>query len=162
MACEAKYHPHCRKSYTNDPSYWRSKDQMNRTEQKDLEQAHEKAFISVCEIVDQVIINGQSIMKLNDLRSVYIGPLENSNHPNPNFRSEKLKCKLQTYNHQLAFCKINEKGKFETDLVYNSLSDINVAIRLAYKLGTTDMVKEVALYLRKIIVNAFEHSDTLP
>ena len=45
-------------------------------------------------------------------------------------------------------------GKFKLYIVYNSDVSIDRVVTLAYELGSTDMVQDVALYLRNMIAEA--------
>ena len=104
---------------------------------------------------------GHRIMKLSDLCCLYITTLENTSHPNPHDRGENLKLMYELFSQQLSFYTIDDKVQFQTYLVHHSMSIIDAAIKFTYKLGTTDMVTAVALYLDKIIMEAFENSGTL-
>ena len=65
-------------------------------------------------------------------------------------QTEKLKKKLEksdTYGQTLPFCSLNSGGKFKLYIVYNSDVSTDRCVTLAYELGSTDMVQDVALYL---------------
>lgn len=59
FACEARYHPKCRKEYTRDPSAWRSKDLSNVAHQQNLEEAHQFAFDYVSKYLESTVIIGK-------------------------------------------------------------------------------------------------------
>ena len=165
FACEAHYHRSCQKDYTRDPTKWRSTNEQEKTKQEGLQEAHRQAFSAVCQQIDQEILKEKDILKLSDLLEVYKTALQETQYPNPNYRGENLKAKLETsefYKEKLAFSPLFNKGKFPTYLVYSSHIDVGSAIRCAYELGTKDLVIEVAGFLRKVILEAFQNSEALP
>ena len=63
--------------------------------------------------------------------------------------TEKKKLeKSDTYGQTLPFCSLNSGGD-------NSYVSTAGAVTLAYELGSTDMVQDVALYLRNMFAAAF-------
>ena len=104
------------------------------------------------------IIQDQRIMKLSDSCEMYVSALEETKHSKPGYKAEKLKKKLEksdTYGQTLPFCSLNSWGKFKLYIVYNTDVSTDRAVTLAYELGSTSMVHDVALYLRKLIAEAF-------
>ena len=104
------------------------------------------------------------MMKLSDLTKIFIGSLEHSDFPNPDFRSEKLKIKLEKheyYQSMLAFCSLSSKGKMQSYIVYRSDIELSSAVATAYELGSIDMTKEAGLYLRNVILEHFSKSEVL-
>ena len=86
-------------------------------------------------------------MKLAHLYEIYTSALEETNQPNPDYRAEKLKRKLEKshiYGHKLPFCSLNSGGKFRSYNVYNSDMSTDRSVTHAYELGSTDMVQDVA------------------
>jgi len=160
FSCEAKYHPACRKSYTLDPGRSKSRDEDNVQQQKALEEAHSKSFQRVCQFIDEhVIVNGD-VVKLSELCDMYIAHLQETNFPNSNYRSEKLKKKLEKcekYEGLLGFCSIRDR--FSTDLVFSRKMELSDAIRRSYQLGLRDKVNEVAESMRLEILNTFQKVD---
>ena len=59
-----------------------------------MEMAHQAAYNRVCATVDKVLIAKQGVLKVTDLLQEYVSCLQESNSPNPNYRSEKLREKL--------------------------------------------------------------------
>ena len=71
------------------------------------------------------------ILKLSELRHIYIANLEATEFANQKYRGEKLNLKLEKckdYQGQLGFYPI-EAGNFQSYLVFNSKMDICDAIR---------------------------------
>ena len=100
-------------------------------------------------------------MKLSDSCEVYVSALEETKHSKPGYKSckaEKLKKKLEkseTYGKILPFCSLNSGGKFKLHIVYNSDVSSDHVVKPAYELGSTYMVRDIALYFRNIIAEAF-------
>jgi len=94
FACEAQYHRSCRLDYVRDPASWQSNDEITKTEQAELDLAHKRAFAVTCAIVEEKVIAQKSVIQLEELRKAYIDELDQTSHPNPMYRSEKLKAKL--------------------------------------------------------------------
>ena len=76
---------------------WQSADDKARQDQLHLEESHNKAFDVVCHIVENDVLNNLKVVKLSDLRNVYVSDLENTKHANPDYRSENLKHKVEVY-----------------------------------------------------------------
>ena len=57
---------------------------------------------------------------------------------------------------------LNSGGKVMLYIVYNSDTSTDLAVTLAYELGSADMVQAVALYLRNINAETFEKCGKLP
>lgn len=164
FATEAKYHKSCRVQYTQNLEKWRSASTENKAKQIQLVEAHSEAFGAVSRVIDKEIIGSNKMMKLTDLTKIYIAHLECTNFPNPKFRGEKLKAKLEThgqYKEKVAFCKLNKKGSFSTYIVYNSQSDITNLVQCAYELGSKDMIQETGHYLHEEILESFAKADEL-
>ena len=165
FANEAQYHRHCCAKFLQTPDYWLSENEAEKIKQKELEQAHRHAFGKVCDMIGEEIVNGHSIMKVNDLCKLYVVTLQNTNQPSANQRGENLKTKLEKHDvhkEMLSFCKLDEKEKFQTYLVYNVDTSTELAVKFAYRLGTTDMIAEVSIYLWKVIHEAYQKSGNVP
>ena len=125
--------------------------------QEDSEIAIAIAFDDVCKEIDIDIIQHKTMMKLTDLCKIYIDSLQLTEFPNPNFRGENLKVKLEshkTYKDRLAFCMLKSTGNFQTYIVYSSDIDVNNAVRCAYELASTDMLKEAGIICTKLFWTA--------
>ena len=89
---------------------------------------------------------------------MYVSALKETKHSKQGYKAEKLKKKLEksdTYGKTLPFCSLNIEGKFKSYIVYNSDVSTDRCVTLAYELGSTDIVKHVALYLRNMTAKAF-------
>ena len=97
FAAETHYHHSCRKAYTRSAGLGRSMNIDVRNNQLDLEKTHQKAFESICNTVSSQVIGKKQIIRLDDLREQYIRELNQTSYPNPNYRAEKLKAKLEKH-----------------------------------------------------------------
>ena len=95
FACEAKYHPKCRRQYIANPEHWRSGDPEATAEQSELEAAHEFCFRHVAKYVDETLLIAGQVVTLSSLRQMYIAKLDETRFANQKFRADKLKLKLQ-------------------------------------------------------------------
>jgi hypothetical protein len=58
------------------------------------------------------VILGKSVVKLNELRKIYVSKLAETEFSNPNYRSENLKVNLEkTYGKKIMFIKMETHGK---------------------------------------------------
>ena len=95
----------------------------------------EAAFTEVCAIVDSKIIKEGGIIKLSDLREIYVARLEKTPFANPKYRSDSLKAKLvKCYNEHLPFVQLGRQGRYQSSLVHKSSVDIGSLIRMTYEL----------------------------
>lgn len=156
FCCEARYHPKCRRNYFN---YHKPSSNMEEVErQKELEEAHNYVFMKICDIIDDRIIENNTVMKLSDLCNEYTTLLSTTNYPSI-YRNEKLKKKmLSKYDDKISFTLDSTVGY----LVYNSSISTDVAIKTAYELGCRDIFQDVAKNLRQVILDAFSKCDTMP
>ena len=70
------------------------------------------AFTEVCAIVDSKLIKEGGIIKLSDLREIYVARLEKTPFSNPKYRSGSLKAKfVKCYNEHLSFVQLGTTGK---------------------------------------------------
>ena len=83
-------------------------------------------------------------MKLSDSCELCVSALEETKHSKPGYKAEKLKKKLEksdTYGQTLPFCSLNSGGKFRLYIVYDTDVSTDRCVRLAYELGSTDMLR---------------------
>ena len=153
FAAEAHYHPSCRKAYTRPAGLGRSMNIDVRNNQLDLEKTHQKAFESICNTVFFTVIGKKQIIRLDDLREQYIRELNQTSYPNPNYRAEKLKAKLEKHDcigGEIGFASVMDntlsasQGKCTSQIIFCKSMDIEGAIKLAYILANVDSFKEVA------------------
>ena len=166
FACEAKYHPKCRRQYIANPKSWRSSDFEATAEQSELEAAHDYSFRHVAKYIDETVVHGCKVVTLSSLRLMYIAKLDETRFANSNFRSEKLKRKLEkhpTLGPKLVFTKVQPQQSkvWPFYLVYSSSISVDEAVTAAYQLASKDAIKDVALLLRGIIQRAFKESEDL-
>ena len=57
--------------------------------------AHDVAYDEIKAMIQKQVITHHKVLPLSVLREKYIIELQNQNHPNENFRSEKLKKRLE-------------------------------------------------------------------
>ncbi|KAJ8278413.1 hypothetical protein GJAV_G00087350 [Gymnothorax javanicus] len=109
------------------------------------------------------MLHNQNVVKLTDLlNTYYITALEETQFANPEFRSRKLKGKLEhLYRGKIALCKLESKGEFITQVVYNADMKLVETVQKAFLLDNKDTLTEIALYLRNVILDAFDKSDDL-
>ena len=92
--------------------------------------------------------------------------MEKNGFPNPEYRSENLKARLD--NHEICelitIANVNrgDKGCITYNLVYSAAMFVAEALAYAYNLGSKDKYEDVALLLRSSIKQAFKESKPLP
>ena len=84
FACEAQYHRSCHKEYIHKSTNL-SMDFNLKLQQSDMEAAHKDALTEVCAIVDNKLIKEGGIVKLSDLREIYVARLEKTPFANHTF-----------------------------------------------------------------------------
>lgn len=162
FACEAKYHRKCHIDYMQKPEKWLSESSEAIEENAEMQAAHSQAFNCVCGQVEKDILRGNKILKLSNLRSLYIKELAKTPYANDNFRSEKLKTKLQQkYGEMLLFCEMNTAGTYQSQLVYSSAMDVQTAVRESFRLGAIDVIENTGTLLRQSIIDKQEESPEL-
>ena len=130
FAREAQFHPSCRKSFNlkyinclRDTARTTSCDKTD-TDQDRKAHAHLKAFTVVLDFIQDCVIGQNKVVLLASLRRLYTQELEKNGFPNPEYRSEKLKARLENSDiHELiAFAKVTpgDKGCINYTLVYSA------------------------------------------
>ena len=163
FSCEAQFHPSCRKNYCTKV-FTQNANTTAVSDEAEMRRSHTKAFLSVCTVVDERILCEMEVIKLNHMHEIYISELENMKYSNDNYKSGKLKAKLiKQYEGQLSFQALRLlTGIYESDLVYNSSTDVGKVVEQAYLLGMEDQTKNVALTLRTCVQRAYKDSTPLP
>ena len=154
FACGALFHLSCQKVYMRNPM-WEIGEE--RIMQANLEKAHADAFGKVCEVIRENIIEKNQVMKLTDLRNIYVSQLEVTEFPNQDYRNEKLKKKIEQdkmFSSSLGFVRLEECSKFQPYLVYNTKTYLSSAVKFAYSLGTQDNMSSIASTLSKEVFMA--------
>uniref|UniRef100_UPI00358E3B67 uncharacterized protein n=1 Tax=Myxine glutinosa TaxID=7769 RepID=UPI00358E3B67 len=168
---EANFHNSCRKSfnlkYVNHlRDTGQTKNRTIDTEQHRKAVAYLKAFTAVLDFIEDQVIRQNKVVQLAMLHLLYIQELERNGFPNPEYRSNKLKARLENhYIHEvIAFAKVNpgDRGCITYNLVYSASISVADAVTCAYNLGTKDKYEDVALLLRAMIQQAFNESKSLP
>jgi len=172
FAREAQFHQSCRKSFNLEyANYLRDTALATNCDKADTEpdrkaSAHLKAFTAVLDYIQDCIIGQKKVVLLASLHLFYIQELEKNGFANPEYRSEKLKARLE--NHDIsklvAYAKVNpgDKGCITCNLVYSASISVADAVVYTYKLGSKDKHEDVALLLRSLIQGAFKESKPLP
>ena len=63
--------------------------------------------------IERFVTLGKSVVKLNELKEIYVSKLAETEFSNPNYRSENLKVNLEkTYGKKIMFIKMETHGKF--------------------------------------------------
>ena len=93
--------------------------------------------------------------------------LDSQGKPNPQYRAEKLKSILEKdggIGKNVSFTKVSLKdhGSLSMWLVYSANTNLPHVVAEAYLLGTADLLKDSAIYLRQVILKAFKESTELP
>ena len=131
-----------------------------KSQQSDMEAARKDAFTEVCAIVDNKLIKEGGIIKLSELREIYVAGLEKTPFANPKYRSDSLKAKLvKCYNEHLSFVQLGRQGRYQSSLVHRSSVDIGFLIRMTYELSSTDMLSKMALQLYDSITEKFKTTE---
>ena len=85
FACEARYRKSCHKNYIAniEPVRWRSTNEGEKMKQVNLEEAHNRAFRSARNVIDDEILHKCKIMKLRDRCKHDVSVLHRTPFPNP-------------------------------------------------------------------------------
>ena len=81
-------------------------------------------------------------MKLTDLCEVYQSCRNETKYANPNYRTNNLKCKLETnekYKNQQNSCLTHSCKTSQMHLFYSTKLHTDQAVKVAYELGTANM-----------------------
>jgi hypothetical protein len=171
FAREAHFHQSCRKSFNlKYVNHLRDTDKntshASDTEHERLGLAYLKAFTAVLDFIQDQVIGQSEVVQLASLHLLYTQELERNGFPNPDYRSEKIKAKLDSHeiHERIAFAKVNpgDKGCITYNLVYSASISVGNAVAYAYQLGSKDKFEDMALLLRRIIQRAFNESKSLP
>ena len=130
FAREAQFHPSCRKSFNlKYINYLRATARATNCDKTDTDQdrkthAHLKTFTFVLDFIQDCVIGQNEVVLLASLRLLYIQELEKNGFANQEYRSEKLKARLENHDiHELiAFAKVTPGAKscITYNLVYSA------------------------------------------
>ena len=139
--------------------------QANRStenKQNEKQEAHQNSLNVVLDFIREVVIGQKEVVQLGTLRHLYVQELERCGFPNPDFRSDKLKTRLQRHeiNECIAFTKVfrGDRGCITCNLVYNISISVAEAVTYAYRLGSRDKFEDNALHLRSAVQGKFRES----
>ena len=155
---KAKFHKNCRINYMQSADKWRSSDAMAKQQQLDVEKAHSEAFMVVCDKVEREVVIEQNVLRLSDLREAYVTVLATLDCESPNYRSNKLKLKLeqcQRFQGKLSFCEL---GKFQTYIIYSSEISTQTAMKLVYQLASVESIENLGSQIHKTICKGFSRA----
>ena len=118
------------------------------------------------DFIHEVVIGQKEVVQLGTLCHLYVQELECCAFPNPDFRSDKLKTRLQRHkiNECIAFTKVfpGDRGCITYNLVYSTSISVVEAVTYAYRLVSRDKFEDVALLLRSAVQGTFSESTPLP
>ena len=171
FAREAQYHRSCRKTFNlRYINYLRDTERAKKcptplTEQDIEVTAHRKAFNVVLDFIQDTVICKGEVVLLVSLRDLYVQELERNGFSSQEYRSETLKSRLEKHEicELIDFAKVNlsDRGCITYNLVYSASISVAEAVAYAYKSGSMDKIKDVALLLRNLIQQAFKQSKPL-
>jgi len=159
FASEAKFHKTCPMNYMQKPEKWRSTDDEAQHHQGELEEAHRQAFDVVCKAIERDVLMAKKIMKLSDLRQMYVTTLQTTKYANPDYRASKLKLKLEKhepFRERLSFCDLGKSY-----IIFSSTIDVQTAVKQAFQLGSRDMIENAGSHLRLSILDDFSNATEL-
>lgn len=112
---EAQFHQSCCKSFNlKYANYLRDTVRATNCDKTDTDQdgkasAHLNAFTAVLDYIQDCIIEQKKVVLLESLRLLYIQEMEKNGFANPEFRSEKLKARLENHDiyKLIGFAKVN-------------------------------------------------------
>ena len=169
FAKEAQFHQTCLKAFNLKYLKHCKKQGTNNSQGADQDQkatAYEQSFSTVLEFLQEQVIEQKEVVQLSSLRLLFIKELEKNGFPNPEYRGEKLKARLENHpiNENISMIKFNpgDKGCITYHLVYSSSLSVADAVAYAFKLGSRDNYHDVAVNLHRIILKSFNDSESLP
>ena len=120
IAIEVKYHKSCYKSYTRNVKSRKQEDSKGGD-------GYQSAFTQLVAVVQEKIIDGLDVCKMTDLRDTYIDLLEEIGTDAPNYRTEKLKARLQKhFGDRLSFWQPQQRA--ETEIVFSKTASTGQAV----------------------------------
>ena len=170
FARDTQFHPSCRNSFNLKYIKYLHDTALNcdktETDQEHKASAHRQAFAVVLDFIQDSVIGQKKVVLLASLRLIYIKELERNAFPNAEFRTEKLKARIENHDiiKQIAFAKVNtgDKGCITYNLVYSASISVADAVSYTYQLGSKDKYQHIALLLCSSIQQAFKEAKPLP
>ena len=164
FSSEAHFHRPCLKAFYKKHHAWSTSSDKDGNVGCEISTAHSRAYEAVKIFIQKEIILNKKVKSLTVLRDQYIKELERQNNPNPNFRSEKLKTKIERdeeISKSLSFSKVEWKGCCSFWLVFSSEITAAQAATASYKAASEDKLKDTATFLRESILKAFRETKEL-
>ena len=150
---EEKHHASCHWGFKNEHHNFirtqvRVKASRADTEQTHITAAHNEAFDSALQFVQEHIIQQK---KVSSLRLIYINKLDECGYPNDGYRSENLMKCLQNHpniNSQIVFSKVEpgDRGCLSLYLVHSVRITVADAVACAYNLACVDKIKLIVWF----------------
>ena len=120
IAIEVKYHKSCYKSYTRNVK-------SRKQEDSEGDDGYQSAFTQLVAVVQEKIIDGLDVCKMTDLQDTYIDLLDEIGIDTPNYRTEKLKARLQKhFGDRLRFWQPQQRA--ETEIVFSKTVSMGQAV----------------------------------
>ena len=167
FSVEAKYHPSCRNKfnteYLNHVSH-ETKEKRGKSGQARISAAHNQAFTVVCSYIQKNIVDEQQVVPLSVLHDYYIEELRKHDVQH-DYRRDQLRKRLKkdkVLQNAVDFAQVQLRGCVSFHLVYSKAVTVSDAIVAAYKLGTTDQIRDTAQTLHALIKKAFTESKEMP
>ena len=164
IAQEAHYHSSCRKEYVRKDSRQNTSTcQETSQEQKELENAHQKAFEFLSDYIQKDIIDNSNVVRMTMLREKYLSFLQH-NYPkeyNPDYKTDKLKEKVKVkFGSSIQFWQPN----YRSELVYSSDIKQGTAVESAFEKASSEerMLLEAASTLRRLVLDSYKDAPEMP
>ncbi|KAG1662732.1 hypothetical protein GQR58_020782 [Nymphon striatum] len=137
---------------------------IENKQDKNLE-AHQRSFNVVLDFIRERVIGQKDVVQLGTLCHLYVQELERCGFPNPDFRSDKLKTRLERHeiNECIVITKVfsGDRGCIAYNLVYSTIISVAEAVTCAYRIGSKDKFEDVALHLCSVVQGMFNESTPL-
>ena len=154
---EAKHHASCHWGFKNEHhnfirTQMRVKASRADTEQTHITAAHNEAFDSALQFVQEHIIQQKKAIELSSLRLIYIDKLDKCGYPNDGYCSENH----PNINPKLSSARLSLVTEAESlYIVYGVRITVADAVACAYNLASVDKIKDIALLIHGVIRRAF-------
>ena len=172
-AREARYHESCRKAYVRDDSreHHKSSNRTDTTEdecssgQQKLQEAHMKAFSSICTYIESSLIADGNVERMTMIRDKYVTFVQGHipGYSTDQFRTARMKERLVNhFGNRIKFWLPSRRCTSE--LVYAADLDTGEAVQTAYESAASDnhILADAAAILRRNIQATYNNSHTSP
>ena len=130
-----------------------------------LHRSHEKAFETVLSHIESNVIESNNIVKLADLRLLYVNELSKTDHLNLKYRSQKLKRRLENHiiSSKMQFSSIHyRRGDNYLWFIHKKSLTVSQALEEGYSLDKEDITSRTAMALKNKIHDSFEKMQEGP